>query len=45
MSVDVLNGFEQHEIGGRQPLPDGYLGLTDAEMDDRIAAARAAVNL
>lgn len=43
MSVDALNGFEQHEIGGRQPLPDGYLGLTDAEMDDRIAAARAAL--
>ena len=33
----------RHRIGERQPLPERYLGLSDEEMDRRIAAARAAL--
>ena len=32
---------EKASIDERQPLPDRYRGLDDAEMDRRIAAARA----
>ena len=39
--VPLLTEFEKEHISERQPLPDKYLGLSDAEMDSRIAAARA----
>jgi quinolinate synthase len=35
-----LTEFEKEHISERQPLPQKYLGLSDAEMDARIAAAR-----
>src|SRR5215212_3225658 len=41
--LPVLTDVEKASIGERQPLPDRYLGLSDAEMDRRIAAARAAL--
>ena len=43
MSIELLTQYESSQIGVRQPLPDRYLGLTDAEMDERIAGARAAL--
>jgi quinolinate synthase len=39
--LPVLNQFEKQSIGERQALPELYLGLSDAEMDARITAARA----
>src|SRR3954452_21658111 len=41
--LPVLTGVEKASIGERQPLPDRYLGLSDEEMDRRIAATRAAL--
>ena len=38
--LPVLTEFEKQSIGERQALPDQYLGLSDEEMDRRIAAAR-----
>src|SRR5918993_296332 len=38
--LPVLTEFEKAHISERQPLPERYLGLSDAEMDARIAAAR-----
>ena len=38
--LPVLTEFEKSHISERQPLPERYLGLADAEMDARIAAAR-----
>jgi quinolinate synthase len=38
--LPVLNEIEKASIRERQPLPDRYLGLSDEEMDGRIAAAR-----
>jgi quinolinate synthase len=38
--LPVLNEFEKQSISERQALPDKYLGLSDEEMDRRIAAAR-----
>jgi quinolinate synthase len=38
--IPVLTEFEKEHISERQPLPETYLGLSDAEMDLRIAAAR-----
>ena len=35
-----LADFETEHISERQPLPEKYVGLPDAEMDARIAAAR-----
>jgi quinolinate synthase len=43
MLLPVLTEYEKDHISERQPLPDRYLGLSDAEMDARIAAARAAL--
>ena len=43
MSVELLTQYESSQIGQRQSLPDRYLGLSDAEMDERIAEARAAL--
>src|SRR6188508_3307983 len=39
--IPVLTAYEKEHISERQPLPDRYLGLSDEEMDARIAAARA----
>ena len=39
--IPLLTEFEKEHISERQPLPEKYLGLSDAAMDVRIAAARA----
>ena len=39
-SIPVLSAYEKEHLSERQPLPAEYLGLSDAEMDLRIAAAR-----
>src|SRR6185503_8286511 len=39
--IPVLTAYEKEHISERQPLPDRYLGLSDEEMDRRIAAAKA----
>src|SRR5215216_5931419 len=41
MLLPVLTAYEKEHLAERQPLPDRYVGLSDAEMDRRIAAARA----
>src|SRR5437762_14391263 len=41
MMIPVLTSYEKEHISERQPLPDRYLGLSDEEMDRRIAAAKA----
>jgi quinolinate synthase len=41
MMLPVLTAYEKEHISERQPLPDRYLGLSDEEMDVRIAHARA----
>ena len=41
MDVEELTRFEMSQLGGRQPLPDRYLGLSEDEMAERIAQARA----
>jgi quinolinate synthase len=38
--IPLLTEFEKSQISERQALPETYLGLSDAEMDARIAAAR-----
>jgi quinolinate synthase len=38
--IPVLTEYEKEHIAERQPLPERYLGLSDEEMDARIAAAR-----
>jgi quinolinate synthase len=40
MMLPVLTAYEKEHISERQPLPERYLGLSDEEMDTRIAAAR-----
>jgi quinolinate synthase len=42
-SIPLLTEYEKEHISERQPLPERYIGLSDAEMDARIAAARAAL--
>ncbi len=39
--VPLLTAYEKEHVRERQPLPEEYLGLSDEEMDRRIAAARA----
>ena len=39
--IPVLAEFEKAHISERQALPERYLGLADADMDARIAAAKA----
>src|SRR4029077_17585764 len=39
--LPVLTSYEKEHLAERQPLPERYLGLSDEEMDARIAAARA----
>ena len=41
--LPVLTAYEKAHISERQPLPESYLGLSDEEMDVRIAAARRAL--
>src|ERR1700751_4525300 len=38
--IPVLTEYEKEHLSERQPLPERYVGLSDAEMDARIAAAR-----
>ena len=38
--IPVLTAYEKEHLSERQPLPDRYIGLSDAEMDVRIAAAK-----
>ena len=38
--IPLLTEFENEHLSERQPLPEKYLGLSDAEMEVRIAAAR-----
>jgi quinolinate synthase len=38
--IPLLTEFEKEHISERQALPEKYLGLTDAEMETRIASAR-----
>jgi quinolinate synthase len=40
MLLPVLTAYEKDHLAERQPLPDRYVGLSDEEMDRRIAAAR-----
>ena len=39
--IPLLTEFEKEHLSERQPLPERYLGLSDAEMASRIAVARA----
>jgi len=39
--IPVLTAYEKEHVRERQPLPEEYLGLSDEEMDRRIAVARA----
>jgi len=39
--IPVLTAYEKEHVRERQPLPEEYLGLSDEDMDRRIAAARA----
>jgi quinolinate synthase len=41
MLLPVLTAYEKEHLSERQPLPDRYVGLSDEEMDARIAAAKA----
>jgi quinolinate synthase len=41
MELKVLTAYEKEHLSERQPLPERYVGLSDAEMDERIARARA----
>ncbi|HVZ21124.1 MAG TPA: quinolinate synthase NadA [Vicinamibacterales bacterium] len=41
--LPVLTAYEKEHLSERQPLPEQYLGLSDEEMDARIAAARKAL--
>ena len=41
MLIPLLAEYEKGHIAERQALPERYLGLSDEEMDRRIAAARA----
>ena len=39
--LPLLTDYEKSHISERQPLPEQYIGLSDEEMDARIAAAKA----
>jgi quinolinate synthase len=39
--LPMMTAYEKEHISERQALPERYLGLSDEEMDRRIAAARA----
>ncbi len=40
MLLPVLTAYEKEHLSERQALPERYLGLSDEEMDRRIAAAK-----
>jgi quinolinate synthase len=42
-SVQLLTDYERTRLHERQPLPEAFLRLPDAEMDLRIAAAKSAL--
>src|SRR5215467_11927897 len=39
--IPLLTEYEKEHISERQPLPERYIGLSDEEMDARIATAKA----
>jgi len=39
--IPLLTEYEKDHISERQPLPERYVGLSDEEMDSRIAATKA----
>src|SRR3954471_10293514 len=41
MLIQMLTDYEKDHVAERQALPERYLGLSDAELDRRIADARA----
>ncbi len=41
--IPLLTDYEKTHITERQPLPERYVGLSDEEMDRRIADAKAAL--
>jgi quinolinate synthase len=41
MDVELLTSYEKSQLTTRQSLPDAYIGLSDDEMESRIAAAKA----
>src|SRR3954465_14903857 len=41
MLIPLLTEYEKEHLAERQALPERYLGLSDEEMDRRIADARA----
>ncbi|MFN7915733.1 MAG: quinolinate synthase [Vicinamibacterales bacterium] len=41
--IPLLSDYEKSHLSERQPLPERYVGLSDEEMDRRIAAAKAAL--
>jgi quinolinate synthase len=43
MSISVLTDYEKTQLPTRQPLPERYLGLGEADLDRRIASAKAAL--
>ena len=43
MQIQLLTDYEKTQLAERQPLPDVYLRLSDAELDIRLQAARAAL--
>jgi quinolinate synthase len=43
MLIPLLTDYEKAHISERQTLPESYLGLSDEDMDRRIAAAKAAL--
>jgi quinolinate synthase len=43
MLIPLLTEYEKAHLAERQALPERYLGLSDEEMDRRIAAAKAAL--
>jgi quinolinate synthase len=43
MDIQLLTEYEKTQLGERQPLPNEYLRLPEAELDLRIAAAKAAL--
>src|SRR3954467_3175380 len=38
--IPVLTSYEKEHLSERQSLPERYVGLSDEEMDARIAAAK-----
>src|SRR4026209_1750752 len=41
--IPLLTEYEKEHLSERQPLPERYVGLSDEEMDARIAGAKAAL--